>query len=79
MKIIATCIGNRKQVNWKGKVITTGIFKFPIKEPIFLDTKEVRGDNICDKESHGGSDQAVYGYSLEHYDYWKNKYPNLDW
>jgi len=79
MKIIATNIGNRKEVNWKGKLITTGIFKFPVEEPIFLDIEDVKGDAICDRKHHGGIDQAVYGYSLKHYDYFKEHYPNLDW
>ena len=37
MKIIATNIGERKDIDWKGKTITTAIFKFPVDEPNFLD------------------------------------------
>ena len=36
MKIIATNIGERKEIDWKGKTITTGIFKFPVDEPVFF-------------------------------------------
>lgn len=79
MKIISTNLGDRKEVDWKGKLITTGIFKFSIDEPIFLDVEDVRGDAVCDREHHGGIDQAVYGYSEKHYKYWKELYPNLDW
>lgn len=79
MKIIATCIGDRKEIDWKGKMVTTGIFKYPVEKPIFLNTEDVKGDAICNREYHGGVDQAVYGYSLKHYDYWKVLYPNLDW
>ncbi|WP_299135859.1 MOSC domain-containing protein [uncultured Tenacibaculum sp.] len=79
MKIIATSIGERKEVDWKGKTITTGIFKFPVEKAIYLDVEEIKGDAICNRESHGGVDQAVYGYSQKHYEYWKEFYPDLEW
>ncbi len=79
MRIITTNLGDRKEVNWKGKIITTGIFKYSVDTPIFLDTETVKGDAICDREHHGGIDQAVYAFSLKHYDYFKKLYPDLDW
>jgi MOSC domain-containing protein YiiM len=79
MKIIATNLGEKREIDWKGTLVTTGIFKFPVDEPIFLDKEDVRGDAICNREHHGGIDQAIYGYSLKHYDYWKELYPTLDW
>ncbi|WP_339662036.1 MOSC domain-containing protein [uncultured Polaribacter sp.] len=79
MKIVSTNIGERKEVVYKELKVTTGIFKFPVNEPVFLDTKEVKGDAICDRENHGGIDQAIYGYSLKHYEYWKPLYPKLKW
>lgn len=79
MKIISTNIGKKREIDWKGKLVSTGIFKFPVNEPIFLDLEDVRGDAICNRENHGGIDQAIYGYSLKHYAYWKKLYPQLDW
>ena len=79
MKIISTNLGDRTEINWKGKLVTTGIFKYPVEKSIFLDVENVREDEISDRKYHGGIEQAVYGYSLKHYDYWKKKYPNLDW
>lgn len=78
MKIISTNIGERKEIDWKGKTITTGIFKYSTAQPIFLDTETVKEDTICNREHHGGIDQAVYGYSLKHYEYWKELYPELE-
>ena len=46
MKIISTNIGERQDIDWKGKTITTGIFKFPVNTPVFLDKEEVKGDAI---------------------------------
>jgi MOSC domain-containing protein YiiM len=79
MKIVSTNIGERKEVISKGKKVVTGIFKFPVHEAVFLDIKEVKGDEISDRKYHGGIEQAVYGYSLKHYEYWKPLYPDLDW
>lgn len=79
MKIVSTNIGDRKVITYKNKEVTTGIFKYPINESIFLDREEVKGDEISDRKHHGGINQAVYGYSLNHYDFWKPKFPNLDW
>ncbi len=79
MKIISTNIGEKREIDWNGKTITTGIFKYPIKEPIFLGTENVLNDEISDRKHHGGIDQAVYGYSLKHYDYFKKLHPHLDW
>ena len=79
MKIVSTNIGEKKVIDWKGKTVTTGIFKDPVTMPIFLDTKEVAGDEISDRKHHGGILQAIYGYSLKHYQYFKPLYPNLEW
>ncbi|AQS94273.1 sulfurase [Polaribacter sp. BM10] len=78
MKIVTTNIGKKKEVNWKGKSVTTGIFKYAVDKPIFLDIEEVKEDAICDREHHGGVLQAVYGYSLKHYAYFKELYPDLN-
>lgn len=57
----------------------TGIFKTPHKEPVFLDVKNVRHDTVADRKHHGGHDKACYLFSADHYPYWKEKYPDLDW
>ena len=79
MKVISVNIGEKKAVNYKGRVIETGIFKFPVKHPVFLDIEDVKNDVVVDRRYHGGIDKAVYGYSEDHYKYWKELYPNLDW
>ena len=78
MKIVSTNIGEKKEIDWNGERVTTGIFKYSVDEPIFLDTENVKKDTICNRKYHGGIDQAVYGYSLKHYDAWKELHPDLD-
>ncbi|MBK5209153.1 MAG: MOSC domain-containing protein [Flavobacteriaceae bacterium] len=79
MKVISVNIGERKVLNYKGKIVETGIFKCPVNHPVFLGAEEVENDAVIDRRYHGGIDKAVYGYSQNHYAYWKGLYPNLDW
>ncbi|MFZ2431636.1 MAG: MOSC domain-containing protein, partial [Lutibacter sp.] len=79
MKVISVNIGERKVLNHKGKIVETGIFKYPVNQPIFLGTEDVENDAVIDRKYHGGIEKAVYGYSQNHYAYWKGLYPNLDW
>ena len=71
-------IGEKKVINYKGKIVETGIFKYPVTEPIFLGTEDVENDAVIDRRYHGGIEKAVYGYSENHYEYWKTLYPDLD-
>jgi MOSC domain-containing protein YiiM len=79
MKVVSVNIGQRKTVSWNGRQIETGIYKFPVDLPIYLDVEEVKNDAIVDRKYHGGVDKAVYAYSENHYAYWKALYPDLEW
>lgn len=79
MKVISVNLGERKVLNYKGKIVETGIFKFPVNQPIFLGKEDVENDAVIDRRYHGGIEKAVYGYSQNHYAYWKKLYPNLEW
>lgn len=79
MKIISTNIGEPTPITWNGQQTTTGIFKKPVDEPITLEMESVAKDTISDRKVHGGIYKACYLFSSDHYPYWKEKYPNLDW
>ncbi len=79
MKVISVNLGERKTIQWRKKTVETGIFKYPVEEPIFLDVEDVQGDHVIDRKYHGGIDQAVYAYGENHYAYWESLYPDLDW
>ena len=79
MKVVSVNIGERKMVSWNGRSILTGIYKFPVSGSVYLDREEVRNDAIVDRKHHGGIEQAIYGYSENHYAYWKDLYPDLEW
>ncbi len=79
MKVISTNLGEKKTLVYKGKEHTTGIFKKAVDGPIFLGVEDVVGDNVINRKHHGGVNQAVYAYGENHYPFWKELYPNLDW
>lgn len=78
MKVISTNIGEPTTIEWNGKKVQTGIYKYPVYTPIFLGTKDVETDNVMDRKHHGGADKACYLYSADHYIYWKKFYPELE-
>ncbi len=53
MKIVSTNIGRIREVDWKGGKITTGIFKEPVDEPLFLSKMGVNKDQVADLKVHG--------------------------
>lgn len=79
MKVIATNLGEPKKITWRGKEITTGIYKYPTSEPLRLGTEDVQKDSVIDRRYHGGVDKACYLFSADYYGYWKYLYPDLDW
>ena len=78
MKIISTNIGEPKTIEWRGKSIQTGIYKYPVPHPLFLGKEDVENDHVIDRRYHGGIDKACYLYSADHYKYWQQLYPDLD-
>jgi len=79
MKVVSLNIGEKKTLIWRGKNVVTGIFKSAVKGPVFLGKEDVDRDNVIDRRVHGGTDKAVYVFSLEHYEYFKNLHPKLTW
>ncbi len=79
MQVLSTNIGNLTKINWNGKELSTGIFKYPTSSPLVLEIEKVANDSIADRKVHGGIYKACYLFSAEHYPYWKNRYPDLDW
>ncbi len=79
MKIISTNIAKPVTIQINGKNETTGIYKKPINQPIYLEKEQVKGDEISNRKVHGGEFKACYLFSADYYPYWENLYPQLDW
>jgi len=50
---------------------TTGFFKTPIEEKIWLGLTNLVGDGQADLKNHGGVEKAVLAYAAEHYPIWR--------
>ncbi|MFN8257456.1 MAG: MOSC domain-containing protein [Bacteroidales bacterium] len=79
MNVKSTNLGQISTIVWNGKDVQTGIYKKPVMHSIFLGENDVSKDNVIDRKHHGGKDKACYIFSVEHYNYWKKIYPELDW
>ncbi|WP_191566260.1 MOSC domain-containing protein [Metabacillus idriensis] len=64
--------GMPRAVLYNGKEIETGIYKEPVKNPLFLTKTNFEGDGQADLVNHGGIDKAVCVYSFDHYPYWED-------
>jgi MOSC domain-containing protein YiiM len=73
MKLISLNVGLPRDVIWKGKSVTTSIFKNPVAGRVKLKTLNLDGDRQSDLTVHGGVHKAVYAYPSEHYDYWRRE------
>ncbi|MGH7409924.1 MAG: MOSC domain-containing protein [Candidatus Methylomirabilis sp.] len=81
MKLVSVNVGLPREVTYKGKTVTTAIFKDPIEDRAKLRRLNLDGDRQADLSVHGGPSKAVYAYPVEHYDYWRGELPgmNLPW
>jgi MOSC domain-containing protein YiiM len=81
MKLISVCVGLPRQVSWKGKPVTTSIFKHPVAGRVMMRSLNLDGDCQADLTVHGGAEKAVYAYPIEHYAYWQQELPDeeLPW
>ena len=78
MKLLSIQVGLPREVQWQGRAVTTGIFKDRVDGPVMLCTLNLEGDAQADLTVHGGVDKAVYGYPIEHYEYWRREFPGME-
>jgi len=74
MKVLSVNISKPQTITVNGKEELTGYFKNPV-ETIYLGKTDVKEDSVVDREHHGGENKACYLYGFNHYEFWKNKYP----
>ena len=78
MKLISLNVGMPRIVESNGEPVTTGIFKEPKQGSVMLRTLNLDGDRQADLTVHGGVSKAVYGYPVEHYEFWKRELPEME-
>src|SRR5437773_3721724 len=78
MKLVSVNTGLPREVEWHGRMVTTAIFKEPVKGRVALRKLNLDGDRQADLTVHGGEHKAVYCYPLAHYAYWKKELPGRE-
>ena len=78
MKLLSINVGLPREVEWRGKVVRTSIFKAPVAGRVRVGELNLDGDGQSDLSVHGGRDKAVYGYPSEHYAFWRNELAGVD-
>jgi MOSC domain-containing protein YiiM/ferredoxin-NADP reductase len=77
MRVVSVNVGLPRTVQWKGKAVSTGIFKAPVSGRIHVRSLNFDGDRQADLSVHGGPDKAVYVYPAEHYVHWHRELPDM--
>lgn len=67
-----------KTVHWKGRDVSTGIFKEPVQGAVLLRQLDFDGDRQADLVAHGGRSKAAYIYPSEHYPFWRTELPETE-
>jgi MOSC domain-containing protein YiiM len=77
MKLLSVSVSVPREVVWKNRIVTTGIFKEPVAGRVRVDRLNIEGDRQADLTVHGGTDKAVYVYPSEHYEFWRDELPEM--
>jgi MOSC domain-containing protein YiiM len=78
IRLLAVNVGQPRQVVWKGRTVTTGIFKAPVTGRVPLRQHTLDGDAQADASVHGGPSKAVYLYPAEHYAAWRQELADME-
>jgi len=71
-------VGVPREVESRGKMVRTSIFKAAIAGSVRVAALNIAGDEQSDLSVHGGVDKAVYAYPSEHYSFWRSELPELE-
>jgi MOSC domain-containing protein YiiM len=78
MRVLSVNAGLPREVTWRGKPVTTGIYKEPVDGRVPVRRLNLDGDRQADLRVHGGPDKAVYAYPSEFYELWSRERPELE-
>lgn len=73
MHVVSLNVGGPREVEWRGRLVRTSIWKEPVQGAVRVTSLNLDGDAQSDLSVHGGPDKAVYAYPSEHYDFWQRE------
>jgi MOSC domain-containing protein YiiM len=69
-RLLSINVGTPVQVDWAGDLGRTSIDKHQVDGPVQVHALGIEGDDVADKQHHGGTYQAVYAFAREDIDVW---------
>jgi MOSC domain-containing protein YiiM len=71
-RVISINVGITRDVEWRGKTVTTAIWKAPVTGPVRVGRLGAKGDQQADLMGHGGEQRALFVYQVESYRHWQD-------
>ena len=69
-RLLSVNVAEIREIPRRGRMVKTGIWKFPVDGRVAVRGVNVDGDQQADLKVHGGEFQALYAYAREDYDWW---------
>src|SRR6476646_421644 len=76
--VVSINVGTPKPVETPNGVVMTSIFKSPVSGRVPVLGNNIAGDQQADLTVHGGPYKAVYCDPEEHYPYWQEQLPDVE-
>src|SRR5438067_8169589 len=76
--LLSLNVGLPRDIEWRGRVVRTAIWKDPVQGRRRVNRLNVEGDAQADLGGHGGEQRAVFVYQIESYRYWEESLSRRD-
>lgn len=79
MKLLGVSVGKPQIIHTDNEqIVSTAIFKKEVKGRVKVNELNLEGDKQADLTVHGGQSKSVYVYPYEHYAFWQNEFPEIE-
>jgi MOSC domain-containing protein YiiM len=72
-RLLSVNVAEIREIPRRGRMVETGIWKFPVEGRVAVQGVNVDGDRQADLRVHGGEFQALYSYAREDYEWWSEE------
>jgi len=77
-QLLSVNVGLPHEVEWKGRIVRSAIWKYPVQGRCRVRRLNLDGDGQADLAGHGGENRAVFVYQIESYRYWQEQLSRSD-
>ena len=77
-QLLSVNVGLPREVEWKGRIVSSAIWKYPVQGRCRVRRLNLDGDGQADLAGHGGENRAVFVYQIESYRYWQEQLSRSD-